>query len=159
MSRALLLIAGTVREFLLPHWLRWHDQWGPPAPACASQWTCVRSSLFLARALNKCGLDASFESGRPSSDGDHADVGVMTAEGWVSHAWVVIGNSLIDITADQFGAEPIIVTSISDPAYRRGDRTGTRLTPTSAGLSAVENLWQIWDQSSERERLRLSSTG
>ncbi len=117
---------------------------------------CVRSSLFLARVLNRCGLDAAFQSGRPVDQAPHGlttDFGVLTASGWVSHAWVKAGDFLIDITADQFGHAPVILTSIGDPAYRGGDRAECRLIPTASGIAAVDDIWTLWCENFERERL------
>ena len=80
----LLPVATTARTFLLPHWSRWHHLWGPPPPAMASQWTCVRSSMFLVRALHRCGIEARLRSGQPPTKAPGIageDCGLFTAEG------------------------------------------------------------------------------
>lgn len=140
-------IATDIRTFLLPHWRLWHRAWGPPAPSTPSQWTCVRSSLFVVRAVERHGVPAAFCSGQPRDGEARADArpaGLSTGDGWVSHAWVETAGWIIDITADQFGHAPVIVTSVDDPTYRRADDEAYRLMPTRAGLAAVEKIWPCW---------------
>lgn len=137
----LLEIATAARSFLVPHWERWHVAWGPPAPSRPSQWTCVRSSLLLVRALNNRGVHAAFRSGQPV-DGQRC--GLLTAHGWAGHAWAEADGFIIDITADQFGHAPVIVTPIYDPAYRQAEDQAYQLSPTRAGIAAVEEIWPAW---------------
>ena len=51
-------IGHAARCFVEPHWGAWHAAWGPPMPQCASQWTCVRTALFVtyivAAGIPKC---------------------------------------------------------------------------------------------------------
>jgi len=132
-GRMLLTVATAARAFLLSRWRGWHQAWGPPAPNTLSQWTCVRSSLLLARALERQGFPATLQSGHLSTD-----------DGWVSHAWVEAAGLIIDITADQFGHAPVVITAAHDPAYRKGAGEADRLTPTLAGIAAVEEIWPSW---------------
>ena len=117
----LYAMATTARTFLAPHWTRWHEVWGQSSPTVASQWTCVRSSLFLMKALGRCGIDARLESGQPmkrASGVVSEDCGLFTAGGWMGHAWVEANGFVIDITADQFGHAPVIVIPANDAIYR-----------------------------------------
>lgn len=71
----LLEVATAARRFIEPIWLEWHRAWGGDLPAIASQWTCGRSSLFLARVLIAQGLDAHWASGAPRSAPSGPDIG------------------------------------------------------------------------------------
>jgi hypothetical protein len=143
----LLALATTARTFLMPHWHRWHEQWGPPPPAMVSQWTCVRSSLFLVRVLEGHGIAAVLRSGQPrnrNTGGIDACYGRFVAGCWVSHAWVEANGFIVDVTADQFGAAPVIVTETGDAAYRAADDDAYLLPPTLAAHAAAEDIWPIW---------------
>jgi len=143
----LLATATTVRTFLLPHWRRWHEAWGPPAPTMLSQWTCVRSSLLLVRALERQGIPVALRSGQPvveAANDAGGNYGLLTVGGWAGHAWVEAAGFVIDITADQFGHAPVLVTSVDDPAYRHADEGPHQLKPTLAGVAAVDEIWTSW---------------
>lgn len=157
-----MIIAEAARSFLLPHWRAWHELWGPPAPARLSQWTCVRSSIFLTRSLKRYGVGATYQSGRPVSGAPNeaiSAVGVLSASGWVSHAWVEAEGYLIDITADQFGQAPIILSSTDNPAYRKGDCPKVQLSPTPAGVIAVDEIWPAWCANTDRQRQLTGGAG
>lgn len=152
----LFAAATTVRAFLLPHWQCWHQAWGPPDPVTPSQWTCVRSSMLLARAFDRDGIPATLRSGRPRHarmGNAHACHGLLTVDGRVSHAWVEAENFVIDVTADQFGHAPAVVTPADDPAYRSAKEQAYQLVATPAGLAAVEAIWPLWCAYADRERL------
>ncbi|MIL09209.1 hypothetical protein BZU93_25455 [Salmonella enterica subsp. enterica] len=138
----LLRIAGDARLFLTPYWADWHRGWGPPHPETTSQWTCIRSSLFLTRVLIHQGFAAELQSGQPCKPGDR--FGYRSRRGWTGHAWVTVGRSLVDITADQFGSSCVIVTARDDPAYRGGDSLETQLIPSSSAASAISALFRQW---------------
>lgn len=106
-----------------------------------SQWTCVRSSLLLAKALERRGVRAVLRSGQPL---DGEDNGLLAGDGWVSHAWVEAAGFVIDITADQFGQAPVVVIPIGDATYRRAEDEAHQLAPTRAGLAAVDEIWPLW---------------
>lgn len=62
--------------------------------------TCGPTAELVGRYLNEvCGLNAQCVEAWRSDD-------------W-SHAWIVVGGILVDITADQFGQAPVIVTRYS----------------------------------------------
>ena len=152
----LLAVATTVRTFLLPHWSRWHQAWGPPIPTVPSQWTCVRSSMFLIRALHRCQIDARLQSGQPPKKGSDIvgeNCGLFTAGEWMGHAWVEANGFVIDITADQFGHAPIIVAPASVHIYRPARDEAHRLTPTRNGIVAINEIWPSWCSYVDQQRL------
>ena len=146
-TQAMLVdVATSARSFLLPHWYRWHRAWGPPFPSAPSRWTCVRSSLFLLNVLRQCGVTATIQSGQaretsPGSVGE--DCGLLTPIGWAGHAWVEADRFVVDITADQFGQPPVVITSSDDPAYRPARDPANRLAPTASGIAAVAEIWPL----------------
>lgn len=143
----ILAIATTARTFLLPHWSRWHRLWGPPAPSVASQWTCVRSSFFLVRAFARCGMEARLQSGQSPENAPgiiSEECGLFTAAGWMGHAWVETNGFVVDITADQFGHAPVIVSPASNPAYRPASEEAHTLKVTKNGVAAIDEIWPSW---------------
>ncbi|MGU3314554.1 hypothetical protein ACLBWH_03315 [Sphingomonas sp. M6A6_1c] len=143
----LLAFATTARTFLVPHWHQWHEQWGPPMPVTASQWTCVRSNLFLTRVLDRYGIAAVLRSGQPRNRNTgiiDACYGLFVADCWESHAWIEADGFIVDVTADQFGAAPVIVTAAGDGAYRAADDDAHLLPPTPAAHAAIDDIWPIW---------------
>lgn len=161
MKGMLRSLAVTARSFLLPHWSRWHQLWGPPAPLVKSQWTCVRSSMFLAKVLQDQGIKAVLQSGQaPSaSSGITAEeCGLLTVDGWMGHAWVEANGFIIDITADQFGHAPVVVKSAGDPAYRPARDERYRIAPTKTNAAAVNEIWPLWRKHIERRHQPLDNT-
>jgi hypothetical protein len=148
-------IAGAAREFLLPRWRRWHCQWGPPEPATLSQWTCLRSSAFLCLVLGEAGIAARVESGVPDPAAPADDGCGYWSEGpWVSHGWVAGTGFIADITSDQFGGPPVVVTAELDVRYRAGRSPATTLSITERGALAIEELAHEWRLAPERRMLR-----
>lgn len=149
------IAAGTVRAFLEPVWGQWHAA-SAVAPDIPSRWTCGRSSWFLQRVFeDDLGLPAVWKSGTPRHSPSEPDLGPYGFDAggrWESHAWVVVDIWLIDITADQFGAAPVIVTSIADPRYSEG--ADTALPEYQARRQdSVDGLWPIWLASGLRAAL------
>jgi hypothetical protein len=138
MQHRLFLIALQARAFLEPVWLEWHTTRGGDIPTPLSRTTCGRSSLFLKRVLQvNC----------PLPGGPRAYFGFHAGSDWQSHAWVETGNWIIDLTADQFGDEPVIVTARPDPRYQKG--VSDRAFPefVRGHRRAVEKLtsqWEAW---------------
>ncbi|MFK3964755.1 hypothetical protein ACI2KT_14255 [Ensifer adhaerens] len=50
--------------------------------------------------------------------------GFNCGKSWQSHAWVECGDFIVDITADQFGAPPVLVVDRTDNRYNKGNRDG-----------------------------------
>lgn len=113
-------LAAAARRMLEEEWPAWHREWGPPCPAVPSQWTCFRSSLFLCMVLRHGGLVAECVSGMPrvGEDGPSlGDYGFRTPWGWQPHGWVLCSGFIVDVTADQFGEEAVIVVRHPDDRY------------------------------------------
>ncbi len=132
------------RGFLEPHWRAWHAAWGSQPPNCPSQWTCVRSSVFVCRTLNQIGCEAAFQSGRPYGGG-HL-YGYFHDDEWQTHAWVLAGNWILDLTADQFGGPAVLIAAADDARYRCGVDDRTRLEPSARAMRAVDFLWTSWQR-------------
>jgi hypothetical protein len=147
--------ARAVRAFLEPVWPEWHRAWGGDRPDVPSRWTCGRTSLFLQQVLaDDTGLEATWASGTPRHGPDQPEIGpfgFFTGDRWESHAWVEVERTwIVDLTADQFGAAPIIVTTIADPRYGKGDGDTALPEFREARARAVAILrprWQTWDLS------------
>ncbi|RDL50109.1 hypothetical protein BLJAPNOD_01226 [Ensifer sp. M14] len=140
-------LAMTARRFMEPIWLEWHSARNGGARVTSSQWRCGRTSLFLARVLTVEGFDASWQSGTPrlSPKGPElGDFGFLSDTGWQSHAWVECGNLIVDITADQFGTPPVVVTGRHDRRYRKGDRDTALPEFVLARQRAVDEIWPRW---------------
>ena len=143
----LFRLCADVREFLAPVWVRWRQSRGEPVLATPSTNTCGRSSLFLRDVLRSEGFSAEWTSGVPRLAEEGADIGpfgFFSGRRWESHAWVVSNNFILDITADQFGAAPVIVTPIVDDRYRAGYKDTAMPSARRARQEAVEALWPEW---------------
>ncbi len=138
MERRLFLIALQARSFLEPVWLDWHTSRGGDIPTPLSRSTCGRSGLFLKRVLQA-------EYPAPGGGGPpQAYFGFHAGSDWQSHAWVETGNWIIDLTADQFGDEPVIVATRPDPRYQKGVCDSAFPEFVRAHRRAVEKLWSRW---------------
>ncbi|OCP22158.1 MULTISPECIES: hypothetical protein [unclassified Ensifer] len=140
-------LAVAARQFMEPIWLEWHSAWKGDAPTTPSQWTCGRTSLFLSRALTADGFEASWASGTPRLSPSGAalgDFGFLSDTGWQSHAWVECGDLIVDITADQFGAPPILITDRHDRRYGNGARDTALPEFIRARERAVDEIWPRW---------------
>ncbi|WP_088892892.1 hypothetical protein [Leptolyngbya ohadii] len=116
------MFASTVRQFLEPHWLAAHQGWSD-IPDPLSRWMCRYSSIFLATLLREQSQEPwSIVGGRPPRSLNakvEGEFGILAWDGtWNDHCWVTGRGLIIDLTADQFGHDPIIVTASSDPRYR-----------------------------------------
>lgn len=135
-------LAREARAFLEPHWERWHREAGsPPGKTSVSQGTCGRSSQFLAEMLREEGFETELAFGSPVT----CPCGFRSANGWRGHAWVICHEParIIDLTADQFGAPPVIVTTPDDPRYIRGEDVADEAV-IAARQKAAQALLADW---------------
>jgi hypothetical protein len=142
MTESLHAIAASVRAFLEPAWRRWQ-----PGVEPASTNTCGRSSLFLQRVLADHGCVAVWANGVPRLNEGGPDLGpfgFFTGLRWESHAWVECDGFIVDVTADQFGAPPVIVTPASDPRYCAHTFDTASAEAIAARKRTVEALWRDW---------------
>ncbi|GAB4067473.1 hypothetical protein KHC28_17885 [Ancylobacter sonchi] len=148
-------IAVAARNFLEAIWPEWHSAWGE-APAVTSRWTCGRSSLFLVHVLKEQGLAARWVSGTPRLGEQEPEIGpygFFDGKQWQSHAWVRQGDLIVDVTADQFGAAPVLVVAATDNRY--GEGPGDTALPTFAAARerAAKALLPRWHVSAQRDAL------
>ncbi|MBK1666465.1 hypothetical protein CKO28_00225 [Rhodovibrio sodomensis] len=131
----LIAAAGELRAYLVPHWAAWKKQRGCQDDPCLSHGMCRFSSAFLLLALSARWPSGRWRVHQGMADFCPTDPGVIGREmsrpggirdpqgHWHDHCWVVgrvDGSSVIvDLTADQFGHSPVIVTGADDPRYRR----------------------------------------
>ncbi|GLK86295.1 hypothetical protein [Ancylobacter defluvii] len=145
-------IATAARSFLEAIWPEWHAAWGE-TPMVMSRGTCGRSSLFLIGILQEHGLPAHWVSGTPRLGDDEPEVGphgFFDGRQWQAHAWVRQHDMIIDVTADQFGAAPVLVVAATDRRYAEG--CGDTALPEFAAVrqKAVVALLPRWHASPQR---------
>lgn len=145
----LTTFATTIRQFLEPHWLESHQGWGE-VPDLLSQYMCRYTSIFLATLLREQhGQDVwKIVGGRPPQSPTETDrVGMLASDStWNDHCWVEGLGLIVDITADQFGHAPVIVTPVSDPRYR-ANLTEADLAPAFQKLQHRPIRWlAAWSQ-------------
>jgi hypothetical protein len=140
-------LATAARRFIEPIWMGWHRAWGGDPPAVSSQWTCGRTSLFLVRILSTRGFEARWVSGTPRTAPGEPEIGPYgyLCDGiWQSHAWAECGDYIVDITADQFGAPPVLVVDRGDRRYCKGERDTALPEFVAARQRAVDDIWTGW---------------
>lgn len=151
-SRSLKQIAMATRLFLEPVWETWHRSQTGHVPATASTNTCGRSSLFLRNVLRSEGFSADWTTGTAAVFGQslgHSSFGFEREYLWKSHAWVTSGGMIVDITADQFGSDRVIVTPTGDTRYSPSGIDTAYPSAIRARHDAVNALWINWLSSRE----------
>lgn len=113
-----------IRCFLEPIWIKAHKSWDDaPVPAPPSKYMCRYSCLFLRKLLKNYGYGKWFiELGRPLSPElngtEDGKFGYLATDGkWYDHTWLVKDGIIIDITADQYGGDPITIAPIGSTKY------------------------------------------
>ncbi len=111
------------RNFLEPRWLSLHQLWGEPLVKKPSQYMCRYSSIFLKKVLNAATPELwQLVAGRPvlkEQEGTkEGGFGFYTSSGlFFDHCWVQSVDLIVDLTADQFGADEVIITPVKDSRY------------------------------------------
>jgi hypothetical protein len=72
--------------------------------------------------------------------------GYFQDDEWQTHAWVLAGNWILDLTADQFGGPDVLIAAADDARYRCGVDDRTRLEPSARAMRAVDFLWTSWQR-------------
>lgn len=133
-------IARELRAFLEPVWGLWARERGREATVL-SEGTCGPTCRFLIKVLSELGLDVEMLSGRPG----RKPAGIQVNGAWRGHAWLRVGDRILDITADQFGLPPVLLTAVNDPRYRAGpDRTRPEFLAEEQRLATA--LYEQWKQ-------------
>ncbi len=140
----LLILCITVRTFLEPKWIQAHDSWGD-RPEIPSTYMCRYTSIFLKHVLNSTSQSWQLAAGRPlerEHDGtSKGQFGFRTPDGlFFDHCWLQTEDVIVDITADQFGAQKIIITTVGDSRYSQ-NLTESNLQEDISRLSRRPNEW------------------
>lgn len=126
----LFAIATEVRSFLEPRWIQFQRQRGLVCASHPSTGMCRLSTLFLLRVLEQELPAGGWQCLGGCSDATDEDVdpnlglpgGYRDSNGdWSGHYWISDGGFelIIDVTADQFGGDPVVVAEdVPDGAYR-----------------------------------------
>ena len=147
-------IASAARRFMEPVWNGWHRNDRRKPPSIPSRFTCGRTSEFLRRTLCGEGLDAEWANGIPRLSDDGPEIGpygFLASGRWESHTWAEVEGWIVDITADQFGAAPVIVVPSTDSRY--GKRTMDTASPefVTRRNGQVDEIWPLWVEARRRE--------
>ena len=144
--------ATAARRFLEENiWPDWQEQtsrqFDVSLPQIMSAGTCGRSSTFLVKVLAGCGADAQIEHGWFPAAGLSGDAAAAPR-----HAWLMAGGWIIDITADQFGGSPVVVTEVGNARYENGMDAADE-DAIARRREVVDQLWDRWQQSNWRSGL------
>lgn len=135
------------------------DDWQAADPshrgATPSAGTCGRTSLFVRDVLRRQGHDAHWSNGIPrrSETSPIGDFGFLVHGRWEAHAWVTCQGWIIDITADQFGAPPVIVARTTDPRYAANDLDTADPESIARREATAARLMAAWLDSSMAQQL------
>lgn len=106
-----------VRAFLEPLWETWKIERNRDTSAPPSASMCRFTAIFLKPILEENTGRRWKIAGGYEWMGDNG--GMIDPHGvWRSHYWLTDGETIVDITADQFGHHPVIVTDHQDVRYR-----------------------------------------
>lgn len=104
-------VLTVLRTALEGYWAAWAKEKNRPEVATGAT-MCRFTAPFLVRILGKKWYVAG---GQANFAGDPA--GFFDGKKWHGHYWVTDGERIVDLTAHQFGAEPIVLTTSADPRY------------------------------------------
>jgi hypothetical protein len=140
-------LAAATRERLMPLWRAFHAEqerlarsigrrWKDPHPAHGM---CRLSSAMLADVMTEAtGRRWKVHGG----DTWNGDVGGMLGQDgeWHAHYWIREGKTIVDITADQFGHDPVIVASSKDDRYK-ANYSRSELASHLANVRVTKARW------------------
>lgn len=91
-------------------------------PGISTEGTCAFSTILVKNMLE---TRTSFNVTQKGGDGD-GDGGYFDTAGGHGHYWLEVdtpaGAYVVDITADQFGGDPVVVVPATSPQYVPGDQ-------------------------------------
>lgn len=113
-----------LRAALLPYWqtravqLRTDHTCTPNPDTSPDHGMCRFTAAYLQAFLRQQGLTLRVAGGSIWPP-QFISGGFMDHQGeWHPHYWLTDGHWIYDITASQFGAEPVIITPSTDPRYQ-----------------------------------------
>jgi len=117
-------ICESLRSFLEPLWIEKHTSWDQEIPYISSLHMCRYTSIFLQDVLQSdFNIYSQIVGGRPEvddSDWPYTVYGCLDQDNiYQDHCRLVIDdtNTIVDITADQFGDNKINITQVGDQRY------------------------------------------
>ncbi|WP_147480899.1 hypothetical protein [Pseudomonas amygdali] len=123
MNQPSRVLTGSVLSGLLELLaIEWeHYKRDMPDGDCLSQDMCLLSTTYLYWLFKHAGLGGwePMEGVGQDEQGDDNPGGMVAVDGrWYSHNWLAHhSGAILDLTADQFGHDQIILSSTSDPRY------------------------------------------
>jgi hypothetical protein len=100
-----------LRTALEGYWAAWAEEKGRPEAASGAT-MCRFTAAFLVELL---GWPWRVAGG--DDYGDDNLGGFFDGTEWHAHYWVTDGLRIIDLTANQFGGPPIVLTNVNDARY------------------------------------------
>lgn len=123
MDNELFHYCGRVRSFLELRWQEKHLTWETEIPKVLSAFMCRYTSIFLQQVLAyDLHVMTIIVGGRPMRElhgtprGKYGFIDCYNC--CYDHCWLETKHLIIDLTADQFGDLPIIITPKKDCRYR-----------------------------------------
>lgn len=119
----LFSLSFKMRRFLEPLWEQKHKKWGENIPKPVSRFMCRYTSIFVKQILQQYNqTNLVISAGRPKKNYEgtsQGKYGFLSKNGcWYDHCWVETDKLIVDLTSDQFGDSPIIITAKSDRRYK-----------------------------------------
>jgi hypothetical protein len=118
-----------LRTFLLPCWNWTHQNYinhgqrfflnkRAEIPTPVSQDMCRHTTLFMLQLLEQAGDKRWLVAG--GFINHRNDPGIYGESGlWLQHWWLENGEHILDLTADQFGWECVVLAPVTDARYSR----------------------------------------
>ena len=151
MKDELFTYCDRLRPFLELRWQEKHLTWQQDIPDILSSFMCRYTSIFLQQVLAmERNINTIIVGGRPIRELHGTPYGkygfIDRHHCWYDHCWLETKHLIIDLTADQFGDLPIIITPKRDRRYRANlDEYDPRLKYALIELSRTSDRWlQMW---------------
>lgn len=160
MRQDLFDFATEVRTFLEDRWVEWRTERFRSAPDVVSESMCRMSSAFLVELLNeRFEGDWAVTGGAGVEGGELGDYdrrrwpgGMRSVHNqWDGHYWAMSKSLglIVDVSADQFGHAPVIVTTADDDRYR-GNYLAKAMREHLSQVKRTSGLWlDRWSQRSD----------
>ena len=140
-----------LRPFLELRWQEKHLTWAEDLPKVWSAYMCRYTSIFLQHVLaSDRHISTIIVGGRPIRDLHGTPRGkygfIDRHNCWYDHCWLETKHLIIDLTADQFGDLPIIITPKRDKRYRANlDEYDPQFRYHMIKLSQTSDRWlKMW---------------